>query len=506
MSLLLVLPIAIPLATMAVQVLCWKSLRIQKLLGVGGAFALLAAAVALLVSVHRTGIVVLHVGSWPAPFGITLAADLLSAIMVLLGSLIAASVSVYAALTVDEERVRFGFFPLFHLLMMGVCGAFLTGDIFNLYVWFEVMLIASFVLLSLGGERGQLEGAIKYVTLNLMSSAVFLAAIGVLYAATGTLNMADLSLELRSHPDENIVSALSMLFLIAFGTKAAAFPLFFWLPASYHTPPVAVSAVFAGLLTKVGVYALIRVFTLLFVTDRDFTHTLLLGIAGLTMITGVLGAMAQNEIRRILSFHIVSQIGYMVMGLALMTPLALAGSVFYIIHHIVVKTNLFLIAGIVERRFGTGRLDRIGGLSHAAPGLTLLFFLSAMSLAGIPPLSGFFAKLILIRAGLDAGQFAIVVAALVVSLLTLFSMTKIWAEAFWKTAPADADDVLPAAGVRTPRQERLLYAPVVWLLTTTVTIGVLAGPISRLSLAAAGQLLDPDAYVEAVLKLREEPR
>lgn len=493
-----ILPVILPLATMAVLLLAWRSTAAQKAIGMVGSTLLLLSAAALTWLVDQNDILVLQIGSWPAPFGITLVADRLSSIMVMLAGLMVFAVSVYSLVTVDERRIDFGFYPLVQLLLMGVCGAFLTGDLFNLYVWFEVMLIASFVLLTLGGERGQLEGAIKYVTLNLISSAVFLAAIGVIYAATGTLNMADLALKLRSFTDEGIVSVLAMLFLIAFGTKAAVFPLFFWLPASYHTPPVAVSAIFAGLLTKVGVYSLIRAFTLLFVTDLEFTHNLLLLIAGLTMVTGVLGAMAQNEIRRILSFHIVSQIGYMLMGLAVFTPLALAGSVFYIIHHIVVKTNLFLIGGVIERRFGSGRLSEIGGLYRSSTAMTILFFLSAMSLAGVPPLSGFFAKLTLIRGGLEAESYAIVVTALVVSLLTLFSMTKIWSEAFWKPAPEnELSGRLPQTKV--PREKFCLFGPTAALATVTVGIGLLAGPVMQASVATAEQLLDSDSYIDAVL-------
>ncbi|QDV44509.1 Na(+)/H(+) antiporter subunit D [Stieleria neptunia] len=499
-----ILPIALPLATMAISLLAWNSFAAQEVIGVAGSALLLLSAAALMWLVDRDGILVLQVGSWPAPFGITLVADRLSSIMVMLAALVMFAVSVYSLATIDDRRVDYGFFPLIQLLLMGVCGAFLTGDLFNLYVWFEVMLIASFVLLTLGGERGQLEGAIKYVALNLVSSAAFLAAIGVIYAATGTLNMADLAVKLRSFPDEGIVSVLAMLFVIAFGTKAAVFPLFFWLPASYHTPPVAVSAIFAGLLTKVGVYSLIRAFTLLFVTDLEFTHNLLLLIAGLTMVTGVLGAMAQTEIRRILSFHIVSQIGYMLMGLALFTPLALAGSVFYIIHHIVVKTNLFLIGGVVERRFGSGRLAEIGGLQHSMPVLAILFFLSAMSLAGIPPLSGFFAKLTLIRGGLETESYAIVAAALVVSLLTLFSMTKIWAEAFWKPAP-NVDVPIVSVNSLSPLRRLALLGPIVLLVTVTVGIGLLAGPVMTMSYATAEQLLDSGAYIEAVLPDYQDP-
>jgi multicomponent Na+:H+ antiporter subunit D len=299
--------------------------------------------------------------------------------------------------------------------------------------------------------------------------------------------MADLAERLHLAPPA-VVDALAMLFLVAFGIKAAVFPLFFWLPASYHTPPAAVSAVFAGLLTKVGVYALIRVFTLVFAERPGFAPDLILWVAGLTMVTGVLGAAAQGEFRRILSFHIVSQIGYMIMGLGLGTPLALAGSVFYITHHIVVKTNLFLVSGIVHRLQGTLELPRLGGLYAHRPGLALVFLVSALSLAGLPPLSGFFAKLALVRAGLEDGRFAIVATALAVSLLTLYSMTKIWSEAFWK-------DGAPPPPVRSPA----LLGPSLALAALTVAIGLGAGPLFEISLRTAGQLVEPSAYIRAVL-------
>jgi multicomponent Na+:H+ antiporter subunit D len=287
-----------------------------------------------------------------------------------------------------------------------------------------------------------------------------------------------------------------MLFLIAFGIKAGIFPLFFWLPASYHTPPVAISALFAGLLTKVGVYALIRVFTLLFVQDVGYTHSLILTVAGLTMVTGVLGAVAQDEFRRILSFHIVSQIGYMLLGLGLLTPLALAGSIFYIIHHIIVKTNLFLLSGVAHQLRGTYELTRLGGLSRDHPAVASLFLVSALSLAGMPPLSGFFAKLALVQAGLEREQYAIVATALGVGLLTLFSMTKIWAEAFWKEPPEPTGATSPGRSARS----WALLAPAVALAALTVAIGLAAGPVLTLSMRAAEQLLDPAGYIQAVLR------
>ena len=455
-------------------------------------------AAALLHRVDTAGIQVMQMGAWPAPYGISLVADLLAAIMVLLTGITGLAVAVYSLGSIDEAREAHGYHPLFHVLLMGVSMAFLTGDLFNLYVAFEVMLMASFVLLSLGGERAQLEGAVKYVTLNLLSSAVFLAAVGVLYGVAGTLNLADLALAVQRGTAPGLVTTLACLFLVAFGIKAAVFPLFFWLPASYHTPPVAVSALFAGLLTKVGVYALVRAFTLVFTGDTALTHGLILAVAVLTMVTGVLGAAAQFEFRRVLSFHIVSQIGYMVLGLGLFTPLALAGTVFYLMHHIVVKTNLFLVGGIVKRLGGTLELGSLGGLYRRRPALALLFLVPALSLAGIPPLSGFWGKLVLVKAGLDSGHYAVTAIALAVSLLTLFSMTKLWNEAFWKEPPE-------GRAVATARVPWTLLGPVVALAAITVAVGLGAGPVFDLASRAAAQLADPAQYVRAVLGEEARP-
>jgi len=512
MNALIVLPLIIPLTAAALSLLAWREVRLQRWLAVVGTAALLVAGIALWIGVYRDGIQVTFVGGWPAPYGIVLVADLLSATMVLVTGVIGLAGAVYSLADIDRDRESFGYYPLLHMLLMGVCGAFLTGDLFNLYVWFEVMLMASFVLLALGGEPAQVRGALVYVTLNLLTSAIFLAAVGIVYGTTGTLNLADLAVKLNDDATPaGLNNLLAMFFLVAFGIKAAAFPLFFWLPASYHTPPVVVSAVFAGLLTKVGVYTLIRFFTLLFIHDTLFTHGLILVVAGLTMVAGVLGAAAQSEFRRILSFHIISQIGYMLMGLGLfglvtgaeLKVLCLAGSIFYIVHHILVKTNLFLVSGLVHRLRGTYELKQLGGLYRSRPFLAMLFAVPALSLAGIPPLSGFFAKLALVRAGLEAQQYAIVATALVVSLLTIFSMTKIWAEAFWKAAPGDVagDDTEGSlvAAQPLPPLPRTMVWPAALLAAMTVAIGLSAGPLFDVSIKAAEQLVDREAYLNAVL-------
>ncbi len=490
MDVLLMLPVLIPFLTGIIMLLFWGRRDIHRALNVVGAALLLIAGIVLLDSVSRNGVQATQLGDWPAPFGISFVADLLSAIMVVITGLTALAVAVYSLGSMDEARERFGYYPLLHVMFMGICGAFLTGDIFNLYVWFEVLLMSSFVLMALGGERAQLEGSIKYVTLNLLSSALFLSAVGILYGAVGTLNMADLAQQLALLDQPGMVMTLAMLFLVAFGIKAAIFPLFAWLPASYHTPPIAVSAIFAGLLTKVGVYALIRVFSLLFVQNIALTHGLILLLAGLTMVTGVLGAVAQNEFRRVLSFHIISQIGYMIMGLGLFTSLALAGAVFYIMHHIIVKMNLFLVSGIVHRLRGSYELKDLGDVYKSYPWLAILFLIPAFSLAGFPPLSGFWAKLMLVQAGLQVEQYIIVAVSLVVSLLTVFSMTKIWAEAFWKKAPTPTQPNTPSLA--------FMVAPVVGLALVTVVIGLSVQPFYDLAQRAAEQLLDPSEYIAAV--------
>ena len=493
MAHLLTLPLLIPLVTAVAVLLSWGSLRLQRAWSLLGAVGLLAVSVVLLRGVWVGGIQHVQMGAWAAPFGITLVADLLSATMLVVSGLMGVAVLLYALGSLDAEQEKGAFHALYHLLLLGVAGAFLAGDLFNLYVWFEVLLITSFVLLVLGTTRAQVRGSVTYVLVNLVASLCFLLAVGLLYGLTGTLNLADLAVRLPVLDAPGLITTIAMLFLVAFGIKAALFPLFFWLPAAYHTPPIAISALFAGLLTKVGVYALIRVFTLLFTQDVGYTHSILLAMAALTMITGVLGAVAQTDVRRILSFHIVSQIGYMVMGLALFTPLALLGAIFYIVHHIVVKTTLFLVGGVAERLTGAFDLSQIGGLYRSRPLLAVLFLIPALSLAGLPPLSGFWAKLIILRAGLEAEAYWAVAAALGAGLLTLVSMTKIWGEAFWKPLPESA------TAPTSPPPVRLLMTPIVALAAVTLAIGLYADPLAALAERAAAELLDPSAYVTAVL-------
>jgi multicomponent Na+:H+ antiporter subunit D len=421
--------------------------------------------------------------------------------MVAVSSFMGVGVAFYAVGEIDSERLKRYFFPLYLILLFGVNGSFLTGDLFNLYVWFEVMLIASFVLMSIGGKKLELEGGLKYVSLNLVASMFFLVGAGLIYGTTGTLNMADIAAKVSAAPQSTQVLPAAMLLFVAFGVKAALFPFFFWLPSSYHTPPPAVSAIFAGLLTKVGVYALFRFHTLLFESLFSHFQTLLIVLSIFTMVTGVLGAASHFEMRRILSFHIISQIGYMTVALAIMTPLALASGIFYLVHHIIVKTNLFLISGIVVRIKGSDDLAKVGGLVKSAPWLAALFFIPAFSLGGIPPLSGFWAKLGVVRAAVEGAHWWVVVAALLVGVLTLYSMTKIWGEAFWKAQPESSEsEAEPAPDAESYRSALAwMVPPVVVMVLATIVIGLFGNSLFRYTERAADQLMNPESYQRAVL-------
>ncbi len=500
-NVLLVLPILVPFVAGIICILAWQRRALQRAVTLISTTGLLIAGLVLLVTVQQYGIQTTSMGNWPAPYGIVLVADLFSALMVVIVGLVGISVAIYSIVSIHPRRESFGYYPVMLILLMGVCGAFLTGDMFNLYVWFEVMLISSFVLLALGGERAQLEGSIKYFSLNLLVSAFFLGAVGFLYSIAGSLNMADLAIALRRSDQSGMVTVLAILFLITFGIKAAVFPLFFWLPASYHTPPVAVTTLFSALMTKVGVYAAVRVFTLLFTQDVNYTHTLILIVAGLTMVTGVLGAVAQYDFRRLLSFHIISQIGYLMMGLGLFTVASLAGTVFFMVHVIIAKSALFLVSGVAFLLSRTYDLKHLGGLYKGFPLLAILFFIPAMSLGGIPPLSGFWAKLTLVNAGLASRQYLIVAVALGVSILTLFSMTKIWAEAFWKDSPIMDEKAIADSLAGVNRGQLILkLSPVILLAALTVVLGLAAEPLLNLATQAASQLLDTQGYIQAVLR------
>ncbi len=494
MSWLVPLPIVLPLVGAALSILVGRWRTAQRAIGVVVLGTLVVASIALLVDVDTNGTLVAEAGGWPAPMGITLVADRFAAVLLLVAEVTLLAVLLYAIGEPGAERHHVGFQSAYLVLAAGVAASFLTGDLFNLFVAFEMMLTASYVLLTLGGRHEQVRSGMTYIVISLVASSLFVTALALLYSATGTVNMADLATRLDQLPT-GVRTTFAVLLLVVFGIKAAIFPLFFWLPDSYPIAPSPITAVFAGLLTKVGVYAIIRTQLLLF-TDDSRPATLLLVVAAAPMVVGVLGAIAQDDLRRILSFTIVSQIGYMVMGLGFFTAAAIAAVVYSMIHHIVVKTGLFLIGGLIDHASGSTQLSRIGGMVRSAPYLAALFLVSALSLAGIPPLSGFVSKFGLIDAGVAEEHYAVVAVSLAVSFLTLFAMIRIWGGVFWSPPEPGAPNKRPPNRAGGPV---LMVAPTVAIVACSLAIAVAAGPIYSFSQRAAGDLLDRQSYIDQVL-------
>jgi multicomponent Na+:H+ antiporter subunit D len=519
------LPVVLPLLAAGAKFAIGTRLpRLNRAISVTTLTAVLAIAVILLIAADQDGPQVAAIGGWQPPVGIVLVADRLSALMLAISAAVTLCVLVYSygQGTADDERglPLAVFHPTYLVLAAGISNAFLAGDLFNLYVGFEILLVSSYVLITLGGTASRIRSGTTYVVVSLLSSLLFLAAIGLVYGATGTLNLADLSLRLRDL-DENVTLVLELGLLLAFGIKAAVFPMSAWLPDSYPTAPAPVTAVFAGLLTKVGVYAVIRTETLLFPDDQRVAATLMV-VALLTMVVGILGAVAQTDVKRMLSFTLVSHIGYMVFGVALGSQLGLSGAIFYAIHHITIQTTLFLTAGMIERTAGSTSTERVGGLAKTAPLLAVLFFLPAMNLAGIPPFSGFLGKLALIEAGGQDGSalaWVLVGGSVLTSLLTLYAVGKAWSRVFWRaprvampgTVATGPPDVPSAAVGEVPGETlggrqirrggampRLMTGATAALVVLGLSFTVVAGPLTDLTDRAAVELRDRDRYVEAV--------
>jgi multicomponent Na+:H+ antiporter subunit D len=494
MNNIVILPILLPLIVGVVLLLFAKNLKVQRVISGITMFALLGISLYLAHIVYYEGIHTLELGNWPAPFGIVLVADLLSSFMVLLTGIVGIVCLYFGFKTLSEERLKGYFLPFYLFLLTGVNGAFLTGDIFNLFVFFEVMLISSYILIVHGGTKYQLRESLKYVIINIFASGLFIVGVAYIYAVTGTLNFADISVKVAELEQQGVLNVVAIMFLLVFGMKGALFPLYFWLPKSYYGPPAAIAALFGGLLTKVGIYAIIRIFTLIFYHDIAFTHhTVIMILAGTTMFFGVLGAVSQFDFKRILSFHIISQVGYMIMGLAIFTPLAIAGALYHIAHNIFVKSALFLYAGATQKVTGTTDLKKMGGLLKTHPFLGWTFFIAAMAMAGIPPLSGFFSKFALVLSGIQEEQYYIVFVGLFVGILTLFSMMKIFIYAFWGEQKLTDEEA----------KERKIGGVVVTILplvALAIIMGLAAEPVFRYLLEVAEQILDPSNYINSVLK------
>ena len=491
-----VLPLALSLLGAAMALMLRKAGRLVVVLTMLVLLAVIVCEVSLVLRVAEAGPLSMTMGNWLPPFGISFAADLFGAGFALTASLVTLVVLVYAQGERGPEQAGDGFHALVLLLLAGVTGAFLTGDLFNLYVWFEVMLIASFGLMVLGGRPIQLDGAVKYGFINFLATTFFLLALGLLYGLLGTLNMADV---MRVAPAANpaAMAGIAALLLIAFGTKAAAFPLNAWLPAAYHAPPAAISALFAGLLTKVGIYALLRALVVLLPASRDLLEPVLVAIAILTLLLAPLGAIAETNLRRAVGFMLIGGIGAVLAGIAMPSLEGVSGAGLYIFHALLTMTAFYLVAGLVERLTGESDSRRMGGIYAASAPISILFFVAVLATAGVPPFLGFWPKLLLVEAGIGAGGWigwSITVALLVNAVLTLIAGARLWAHIFWRPAPEGAG-VTPA-----------LAGPEAWLrlgatgalAALVVAAGLWPNILFEALRLGAPDLLDPARYVAAI--------
>lgn len=512
------LPVLIPMLAAASTLVLGRRPRAQRFITIVALTAVVAISSVMLYLADRDGTSALQVGGWDSPLGISLVVDRLSVMMLVVSSIVLLAVMVYSI----GQGIRDGsenqpvsiFLPTYLALTAGVCNAFLAGDLFNLFVGFEVLLAASFVLLTLGASADRVRAGVSYVMVSMVSSLIFLIGIALVYAATGTLNLAHIAVRMDDITPGTRTAIFAVL-LVAFGIKAAVFPLSTWLPDSYPTAPAPVTAVFAGLLTKVGVYAIIRAHTLLF-PDGSLDNVLM--VCGLlTMLVGILGSIAQSDIKRLLSFTLVSHIGYMIFGVALSTQSGLSGSIYYVAHHILVQTTLFLVVGLIERQAGSSSLRRLGGLAAASPVLAIVFLVPALNLGGIPPFSGFIGKVALLQAGSEQGSvlaWLLVAGGTVTSLLTLYVVARVWTKAFWRAradAPeGDLADNSPSAllddssdiqfGDREDvgRMPAFMLLPTIGLVAVGLAMTVFAGPIIDISDRAAADLRDRSVYIDAV--------
>ncbi|WP_455661989.1 Na+/H+ antiporter subunit D [Pradoshia sp.] len=490
MNNIIILPIIIPLIAGLMMVIFRKKVYIQRSIALLAILATGLVAVLLAIEVKAEGIQVLQAGGWAAPYGISLVADMFAIILLIITAFVSLSCLFYAFYTIGRIREKNFFYPLFLFMISGVNGSFLTGDIFNLFVFFELMLISSYALITLGGEKRQLRESIKYILINVMSSFFFLVAVAYLYAVTGTLNMAHLSARVAEAGQDGLMTTVAILLLMVFSLKAGLV-LFYWLPGSYSVPPTAVAAIFAALLTKVGIYAIFRMFTLIFYHQPEITH-LLIGIMGAaTMLLGAIGAVSKWDINGILTYNVVISVGLIMAGLAAFTTGSITGSVFYLVHDINVKALIFLIGGTVIYLTGTSKLKEISGLIRTHPFLGWMFFTAALALAGIPPFSGFLGKVLITKGTFEAGDYWLGAIGLISSLLVLYSIMKIFMNVFWGETNLSED--------MEKGTTKGIIVPIALLTAVTVFLGLGGEIISPYIQIAAEGLMNPDLYRNAVL-------
>lgn len=486
-ALILVAPVALPMVAIAIALMLRNRPRASEGFSLAVLIGTLIAALLLLVRATDGGTLAITVfGGWPSGFGVSFAARLPGVALVVVTMLIAVAVAIYGDASVGARRRRNGHDALTLAMVAAVNGAFLTNDLFNLYVWFELALLAALGLITLDRREQQVGAAVRYATLGIVGATAMLAGVGLIYGSTGTLDLGALAARLSGTPPTVATATAAALLMGGFALKSGVVPLHVWLPAAYAPAPISVAAAFAGLLTKMGFYALLLIAGGVFaigsggVGAAHITPILAL-IAAATMLLCSLGALAQNDIRRLLGYHVVAQVGYMLAALALGTRSGVEAAVFYMVHSMIVQTNLFLGAGAIHRATGSWDLRTMGGMLKRNPVFCALFAVPMLSLAGIPPFSGFWGKVLVFRAAIDAGNLWLLSAGVIAALLTIFSVAILWSASCWKDLKGRSARAVPVP----------MLAGMALLSAVTVAIGLMPGPvhsIAQLSAAALGRM------------------
>jgi len=510
---LVVAPVLVALVTAVLCLVVRRSLRAQRAVSVLGAFAYAGVVAALADRVLSAGVLTYNLGGWPAPAAIVFVADALSAFMLSLAAVLTVPVLIYSVWYVDEFGEKLTFHPLFHFMLVGVSGAFLTGDIFNLFVWFEVMLMASYVLVVFYSGAQHTRAGLRYLVLNLVGSALMLLAIGGLYATTGTLNMADLAMRLGNPGEYGVALApvlgLSMLLFAVFALKAGAVPFQWWVPATYRAAPAPVTAMLAGVVKKVGVYALIRLYFTVFAaaqldalslpwgdTALAYFGPVVLAMATLSIAFGGLAAVGQDRLEDLLAYSSIGQVGFIVLPLSVgafvpsVRHLAIVAALVYALNHTLSKGLLFLVAGTIRDATGTTRFDDLGGVARTHPVVAGAFLVGGLGLVGIPPLSGFFGKLLVFQTAADSRSWIALAVALGGALLTIAYVSRAWNRGFWGD---------PSAAVDRSSVDTRQVAVLVALAAAVVVVGVGFQPVYEFAGHAADAAVDRANYIEAVL-------
>ncbi|TCI79860.1 Na+/H+ antiporter subunit D [Exiguobacterium sp. SH0S1] len=487
-----IFPIVIPALAAVILMFAPKQVRLQRVMALGALLVTFAVSVLLVFTVSQDGILTVNLGNWPAPFGITLVSDMLSALLVTTSTLIVFFIVWFATHYFSDAYESNYVYVAMLFLLVGVNGAFTTGDIFNLFVFFEVFLISSYVLIVLGGKGVQLRESIKYLLVNVIASALFVMAVALLYGVVGTLSLADLAQKIPLVENQNVITVIGVLFVIVFGMKGALVPLHYWLPGSYVVAPTPILAMFGALLTKVGVYSILRTYTLLFDTG-SFMQTFLIVLAVLTIVIGMTGAIAYNDVKLIIIYNIMIAVGVILYGIALNTQTSLEGALYYLMHDMLIKAALFMLVGMMIGITGSGQLRDMGGLITRFPLFGWTFFIAALSLAGIPPLSGFFGKLLIVQGGVADGDLFGPLLILLSSLFVLFSVIKIFLYGFWGEERRVYD------GPLVPYMSRLIV-PTLLLVAVAVAYGFGAEAMHPFITQAIEPLVDPEIYIDAVIK------